>query len=133
MATSRRRRNGVVAEDDMLTVIRAGYANGTPVAEISRQLGVSRNVVIGKAWRAGLEHPGAMHKGDYGPRRPDRDLAIANCVVNGISVKDMAAVHDFTSVGIRQVVRKHCRCVRKGNPYQPSIWRWRDEQSSAGA
>ena len=35
-------------------IIRDGYANGLPVREIAAALGVSRNVVIGRAFRLGL-------------------------------------------------------------------------------
>ena len=128
MAATRRRDT---AAYDMLPAIRAGYAKGTPVADIAKQIGVSRNVVIGKAWRAGLKHP---HPNGKGRRvHSGRDIAISRCVINGIPISAMAAIHDLSYEGLIRVVRTHCRCVRKGNPYQPSIWRWRDEQSSAGA
>ena len=127
MAATRRRNT---AAYDMLPTIRAGYAKGTPVAEIAKQLGVSRNVVIGKAFRAGLKHSNPRHKG----RHSARDIAISRCVVDGIPVRVMAAVHGLSYDAIINVVKTHCRCVRNGaNSGSPSIWRWRNEHSSAGA
>lgn len=120
------------AADDILPTIRAGYATGTPIAEIAKQLGVTRNVVIGKAWRAGLEHPHPCNR-TIKIKTATRDIAIAKCVVSGIPVRAMAAIHDVRTEQIRAMVRKYCQCITKGNRRQPSIWRWRDEQSSAGA
>ena len=39
--------------------IRHGYALGTPVRVIAEALGVTRNVVIGRAYRLGLTHASA--------------------------------------------------------------------------
>ena len=51
-------------------IIRAGYANATPVREIAAALGVSRNVVIGRAARLGLSKAGRQKKMATGPIGP---------------------------------------------------------------
>jgi hypothetical protein len=113
------------AHTDQLTVIRQGYERGIPVAVIAQQLGETRNAVIGKAYRAGLKHSQARPD-SFGERTPARDLAIARCVVDAISISTMADLHDLNQYTINRIVAKHCICIKHGNCYAPSVYRWRD-------
>ena len=113
------------AQTDQLTVIRQGYASGTRVAVIAEQLGVTRDAVIGKAYRAGLKHSQARPH-SFGDRTPGRDWAIAKCVVDGISINAMASIHGLHHYTINRIVAKHCICIKHGNYYTRSVYRWRD-------
>lgn len=53
------------------------------VREIADQLGVTRNTIIGKAWRIGL----ALPVGKSGPRRPDGYVPITRKRGTGISFR----------------------------------------------
>jgi DNA-binding CsgD family transcriptional regulator len=113
------------AQTNALEVIRAGYADGETVADIAKRLKVSRNSVIGKAFRAGLSHPHPRSKGKK--KKTARDMAIARCVVNGISISAMAAIHSISRYHMWEIVNYYCRCVHRGSRYRASRWEWRPE------
>jgi hypothetical protein len=76
-------------------IIRDGYANATPVREIAAALGVSRNVVIGRARRIGLADP---------DRQPTYSETVRQLAVNeyrrGRTLKQVAAQFGVSQVAV---------------------------------
>lgn len=86
--------------DDRVRILRDGYETGAPVIEIAAQLGVSKNTVIGKAYRLGLKHPTQP--------TPQKMAADEHDVVRaehaaGLSYSDIAAARGVTYGTVRRI------------------------------
>lgn len=106
--------------------IRAGYEAGLLVSEIAKELNLNKNKVIGRAYRLGLSHPHPRWKGKPSPhKKAPRNIAIATCVVNGISAQGMASLHGLSLPRTYEIVREYCECVEHRGA-QGGRWVWRD-------